>query len=72
MGDLSSILFARPSFIEGAARALDLGNTLFEYNRSETGEMADTYALSADFRQIGEDIRRAIGVPANVEKISEG
>jgi hypothetical protein len=71
MSDYSSILFARPSFAEGAARAFDLGNTLFEYNRSETGELADSYALSADSRLVWDDIRNAIGASASVKKIKK-
>ena len=69
MGDLSSLLFARPSFFEGAARAFDMGNTLSEYNRSETGELADCYALSADWRLIGDELRRAMEVFASVKQI---
>jgi hypothetical protein len=71
MSDYSSILFARPSFSEGAARAFDLGNTLFEYNRSETGELADHYALSADWSLIWDEIRSAIGASTSVKKIEE-
>lgn len=60
MNDLSSFLFARPSFTEGAGRLLDFGNTLFEYNRSETGELADYRAIYADCRVIGEELRSGI------------
>jgi len=59
MGELSSILFARPSAIEGAARLLDFGDTLSEYNRSPTGAMADYIALAADWKQIGNDLSEA-------------
>jgi hypothetical protein len=69
MGDLSSILFARPSFLEGAARAFDLANTMSEYNRSETEELADSRALFADWRLIGDEIRQAMEVFAGVKKI---
>jgi len=71
MNDLSSFLFARPSFLEGAARAFDLGNTLTEYNRSETGELADRRALLADWRLVGDEIRQAIGVFARVQEIEK-
>jgi hypothetical protein len=60
MGDYSSILFARPSFVEGMARILDFGNSLFEYNRSETPAQADFNALRSDMAAIAEDMRRAI------------
>jgi hypothetical protein len=69
MGDLSSILFACPSFIEGAARAFDLSNSMSEYNRSETGELADGRALYADWRLIGDEIRRAMEVFASVQEV---
>jgi hypothetical protein len=60
MGDYSSILFARPSFAEGAARILDFGGTLTEFNRSPSGEAADGHALWADWMTIGRDIESAI------------
>jgi hypothetical protein len=71
MSDFSAILFARPSFAEGAARAFDLGNTLFEYNRSETGELADHYALSADWSLVWDEIRSAIGASTGVKEIEK-
>lgn len=59
MSKLSSFLFARPSFWEGAARILDFGNTLTEYNQSLAPEQADYFALSADWKAVGRDIRRS-------------
>ena len=56
----SDFLFARPSFIEGMARLLDLGATLQEYNRSITPIEADARALYNDFRAVGEDMKRAM------------
>jgi len=56
MGDFSDILYARPSFVEGMARALDLGGTLTEYNQSPTGAQADSYALRADWRAVSHDL----------------
>lgn len=60
MSDFSTFLFARPSFWEGAGRAMDLGNTLSEYNFSATEEEADAIAFACDWRQVAEDIWRAI------------
>ena len=57
----TSILFARPSFIEGISRILDLGGTLSEYNRSPSGEEADFNALYSDWYAVGDDVRTAIG-----------
>jgi hypothetical protein len=55
MGDYSTFLFARPSFAEGMARALDFGGTLQEYNRSITPEQADNIALAADIEAVNAD-----------------
>ncbi|MFO0966852.1 MAG: hypothetical protein U0793_14865 [Gemmataceae bacterium] len=59
MSTLSTFLFAEPSFAEGMARAIDLGGTLNEYNRSPSGELADYFALSADWRAVGCDLQVA-------------
>ena len=53
-------LFAEPSFVEGMARTLDIGNTLKKYNESETGQEADIEALKNDWRAVGDDIRISI------------
>ncbi len=55
-----SRLFAEPSALEGAARLLDLGTTLQEYNASHTEAEADTRALANDWRAVGEDMMSAI------------
>jgi hypothetical protein len=60
MSDYSTILFASPSFIEGVSRVLDMGNTLSEYNSSQSGEAADAYAIFADWRAVGDDLRQAM------------
>lgn len=67
----TSILFARPSFWAGTAAMLDFGNTLFEYNISLTEEQANFFAVSADWRAVGDDLRHAImeeGVTVGVEE----
>jgi hypothetical protein len=55
MGD-TAFLFARPSFLEGLARTIDLGATLDEYNQSVSPEQADLIAIRNDWEIIGEDI----------------
>lgn len=60
MGRYSDLLFARSSFLTGMASVLDLGGTLVEFNTSQLPEVADARALRADWRQVGEDIQRAI------------
>ena len=56
MSDKSTFLFARPSFIEGMSRTLDLGATLQIYNVSKTPEEADAKAIKKDWEAVGEDI----------------
>ncbi len=58
MSSLSRFLFARPSFLEGFARTLDMAGTLNLYNYSTTEKQADSLALRADWRAVGEDIRK--------------
>jgi hypothetical protein len=60
MNDFSDFLFARPSFLEGMARVVDLGGTLQMYNSSLTGYDADAIALQMDAEAIGSDLRFAL------------
>ena len=57
----SDFLYARPSFLEGVARIIDMGGTLNEYNSSRSGQEADAVALRSDWAAIGQDMRDAIG-----------
>lgn len=57
---LTMYLFSQPSFIEGMARTLDLGDTFDTYNESRDGREADYTALRNDWIMIGEDIKSAI------------
>ena len=59
-GRFTSFLYAQPSFLEGVGRILDLGNNLQMYNYSESGQEADARALRADWRAVGDDLRRAV------------
>ncbi len=56
----SDYLFARPSFMEGAARIMDLSGSLNTYNYSRNGAEADARALAQDWRAIGRDVRAAL------------
>lgn len=60
MGDYTGLLYARPSFLEGMARVLDMAGTLNEYNTSPTGEEADIAALATDWHTVASDMRRAM------------
>ncbi len=56
----TDFLFARPSFLEGFARVVDLGGTLNTYNTSPSAAEADAAAIWADVRAVAGDIR-AVG-----------
>lgn len=55
----SDFLFARPSLWSGLARWLDLSGRFDFYNISPDGETADALALYADWRTVGQELRRA-------------
>lgn len=57
MNIYTQLLYARPSFWEGAARIFDFGNRLKEYNDSPTPNMADYFAVQSDWIVVGDDIR---------------
>lgn len=56
----SDFLYARPSFIAGIARLIDLFGTFDEYNRSPNPRIADARALYSDWGLVGIDIARSI------------
>jgi len=58
--ECSYFLFARPSFLAGAASLMDFGNTLLAYNESVTPEQADYLATKCDWVAVGDDLRRAV------------
>ncbi len=57
---LTFYLFARPSFIEGAARIFAFGSNLQVYNYSKSTEEADAKAIHNDWSMIGKDIKSSI------------
>lgn len=60
MGDRSTFLFAVPSLAEGIGRLVDFGDTLTEYNGSDSSEVADARAMRADWAAVGDDLRAAL------------
>ena len=56
----STFLFAEPSVWEGVARAFDFGDTLTEFNSSNSPAQADFLALFNDWQTIGDDVRSAV------------
>ena len=69
----SGFLYSTPSFVSGAARALDLYGTFDKYNSSVTEREADFKALWADWSIVGHEIFGAMQELANTlpYKISE-
>ncbi len=55
----SARLFARPSFIEGIGRTMDIGTTLNEYNGNETPGEADIESIRSDWKAVGEQLMLA-------------
>jgi hypothetical protein len=49
-------LFAKPSFIGGIARVLDLGSTLNVYSELPSAQEADERAISSDWEAVGSEI----------------
>lgn len=59
-------LCARPSFWEGVARLFDFGGTLNHYKYSKSEEEADYRAILSDWRNVGNDIKKATKQFANI------
>jgi hypothetical protein len=60
MNDYAGLLFASPSFLEGAARTLDIGSTFTQYNTMSSPEQADAAALLSDWQAVGEDLKQTM------------
>ena len=52
----TDFLFAQPSWISGIARVLDLFGVFDSYNESRTTAEADSRAMYADWRIVGQDL----------------
>ncbi len=53
----TDFLFARPSFLSGVAKVLDLFGTFTRYNSSTTPDEADSRAIAADWGVVGQDLQ---------------
>ena len=62
MGICTDYIYARPSFLEGVARIMDIGGTLNEYNYASDGQQADAIAIWSDWAVIGQDMYTAMGI----------
>lgn len=54
-------LFSTPSFVKGIAKAIDLGDTLNNYNVASSQEEADIKALNSDTDALMKDMQIAFG-----------
>ncbi len=64
----TDFLVAKPSFLSGLARALDIGATLPSYNISKTASEADIKALRSDWENVGQDLSHSIKGHSNEEE----
>jgi len=55
MGNYTTYLTAKSSFLTGAASAFNLAGNFYPYNTSATPEEADARAMRADMMAVGED-----------------
>ncbi|HEV2105924.1 MAG TPA: hypothetical protein VGU27_09360 [Candidatus Eisenbacteria bacterium] len=53
---MTDYLYARPSFLAGAARTLDFMGLFDSYNTSPSEAEADETAMFSDWRAVGEDL----------------
>ena len=56
---MTDYLYARPSFLEGVARNIDLFGSLNEYNKSVTPEEADLRGRDHDISALRKDMKVA-------------
>ena len=56
----SNFLTAKPSFLSGSARTLDLWGVFDDYNYSLTPEQADQIAMLLDWYVTGQDIQAGL------------
>jgi hypothetical protein len=68
----TDLLYARPSFLEGAVRLFDFAGALNVYNESLTGDEADFRALRADWYAVGQDVYEVLQrMPRPPEKVQK-
>jgi len=68
---MSDFLFARPSFLEGAGRVIDLFGVMQEYNTSPSMPEADRRAILSDWLAIGDDFKFVVKNFENEAKTSK-
>jgi len=66
--DYTTQLFAKPNFLKGTARIVDLGRTINVYNSSESGAEADRIAIESDWNAVGEDLNKTFKIYEQKQK----
>ena len=56
----TDFLFSNSSYLSGASNIFNLGGNFYEYNSSESEELADSKAIGNDFNIIGNDLTSAM------------
>ena len=56
---VTDFLFAKPCFLYGLGRVVDLGANFDQYNRSLTPQEADQWALASDWAVVRQDLANA-------------
>ncbi len=68
---MSEFLFARPTLLSGAARALDLMGLFDFHDFSPRDKEADGRAIFADWRAVGDDLYWAMDQLPAVEHVEQ-
>jgi hypothetical protein len=54
-------LYGMPSFLQGMAMAMDASYTMPDFNQNSDPGLADSMAVAADWRAVGNDMSAAMG-----------
>lgn len=57
---VTDFLFTTPSFLTGAGTVINLAGTFYDFNGASTPDMADRFAIEADFNIVGDDLKAAM------------
>ena len=57
---VTDFLFTTPSFLTGAGTVMNLAGSFYDFNSSQSPNMADILAIKADFNIIGDDLSESM------------
>ena len=67
----TDFLIAKPNFLSGLARVMDMGANLPSYNLSDNPVEADQKAIKNDWEMAAQDLRKAIAALENERRKSK-